>query len=835
MSIYNSKSGIFEPSLKAQSEMQSCKLNESKSRPNITLKKIGQELDEAETKCSTLKSKLNYVIGVCQKVKSEIKGNKGKSEISLKSIRSTCENPNLKFSIKHNDYNSEIMATNKIPNYNLQRMYNIEHKTEGFDTLCLNSISTQSSPRGIVGNDDIIEESENMKEQKQNGLSNVTIIPKIQLDKFPAVMTTMPVQNETLKAIREDSQFYLPEYMQEDLQSLSIENSVEELTSEANDYFHELIPSNSEKKDFRDAELNIPDTAKIRRVDKSKQASRMEKNESNSIYNKIGDTLSKMRKKKVRIRSSISKSTVATKDTNLIGRKEAKKRKHRGRGVIQQSNLLKNPKKSIDVLEIFHNTTMKSSNSGISSKHSKFGKQTKYVKRHSSETANQKIQETLYSDERATDECQFNNKENNQDNQCSQSASYQCNSGATPEKIQEYNKSEKNSKDFYSSAQYKTHQSEHNAFNRCNDPMFIPSYEMSTLASRLKRSNKSYFNTYNFRNIPFVVGTSVTPSHNLGLNIQQVLSVMKTKQPIMNDMSPFFIQKVNRGMKSMSILLEQRNSHSKRLAFNISSHLTGTFNNNENSNINENKKSSVFDLQHMDFARTSNISENAKIIPEKDNNITTQFNKEKIDSYDYKKIKQQSSIVVNKSNTLENIKNQQKVLKVSSNKETNIGDYKMRTITDAHNVKDIRDILSTLHDQFEEINTKYEKLQSKMEKSKDKSLAKELSAMEKELNIKEEEINAIIGLYKEVMSLKQQMKMLHEKNSLVCITTESDKGCHKNPFSISILPGKSHSMNPTQISGRQKFNTMREPPSSIQLVTLLRQIQTFHKQMQLVL
>lgn len=107
-----------------------------------------------------------------------------------------------------------------------------------------------------------------------------------------------------------------------------------------------------------------------------------------------------------------------------------------------------------------------------------------------------------------------------------------------------------------------------------------------------------------------------------------------------------------------------------------------------------------------------------------------------------------------------------------------MGDYKMRTTTDAHNVKEIRDILSNLHDQFEEMNTwvwhiikfknlnflqtyliisliysKYEKLQSKMEKSKDKSLAKELSAMEKELNIKEEEINAVIGLYKEVRDI----------------------------------------------------------------------------------
>ncbi|CAL1677269.1 unnamed protein product [Lasius platythorax] len=761
--------------------MQSCKLNESESRPNITLKKMGQELDEAETKCFTLKSELNYVMGVCQKVKTEMK-----------------------------------------------------------DTLRLSSKSAQLSPRRIVDNyDDVIEEFESSKQQKQNGLLNVTITPKTQLDKKLPI--TMPVQNETLKASGEyeDPLSRFPEYVREHLQSmLRVEDSVEELTSKADEesYFC-VIPPNSARRDIRDAELNlnIPDTAKVRRAEKSKRASRMERSESNSVYNKAGNTLSKMRKRKGRLRSSVSKSTVATKDTSLIGRKEAKRRRHRGHGVIhKQSNPPKSLKKSNDVVEIFHNTTLKSSNSGISSKHSKFGKQTKCVKRHPTETANQKIQETLHL-ERVNHEYQFDNKENEQRNQCPQSLNYQCDSGAIPERVQEHDISEKHSKDFCPSPRYKTHQCEHNAFDRCHDPMFTPSYEMPTLASRLKRSNRSYFSRFNFRNIPFVVGTSVTPSHNLGLNIQQVLSVMKTRQPITNDVTPLLISKVSRGMKPMSILLDQMNSgHSGRSALSISSHLPGIFNNESSNNIKRDKKLSVFDLQRAENARTSNVS-GTTMIPEKDNDVARQFNKEKIDSYDHK-IKQQSSTVVNKSNTPAIVRNQQGVSKILSNKETNIGDYKTRTITSAHNSKEIRDILINLHDQFEEMNTKYEKLQSEVEKSNDKSLAKELSAMEKELGVKEEEINAVIGLYKEVMTLKQQMKMLHEKNSLVCITTESAKGSHKNPFPISsILPGKSHSMNPTQIFGRRKFNATREPPASMQLAALLRQIQTFHKQMQLVL
>lgn len=147
-----------------------------------------------------------------------------------------------------------------------------------------------------------------------------------------------------------------------------------------------------------------------------------------------------------------------------------------------------------------------------------------------------------------------------------------------------------------------------------------------------------------------------------------------------------------------------------------------------------------------------------------------------------------------------------------------------------------------------------------MDKSDDKSLAKELSVLETELNAKEEEINTVVGLYKEVrviikyamytsmgmhiifttlrkqvMTLKRQMKKLHEKNSLICIATESAKETTKDPFPLSIIPGKSPSMNPVQIFSRRKiYNATREPPASMQLAALLRQIQTFHKQLQLV-
>lgn len=54
------------------------------------------------------------------------------------------------------------------------------------------------------------------------------------------------------------------------------------------------------------------------------------------------------------------------------------------------------------------------------------------------------------------------------------------------------------------------------------DPFSTRNYASPTQSSRMKQVHRSYFNRFNFRNIPFVVGTSVTPSYNLGLNIQEV-------------------------------------------------------------------------------------------------------------------------------------------------------------------------------------------------------------------------------------------------------------------------------------------------------------------------
>lgn len=58
-----------------------------------------------------------------------------------------------------------------------------------------------------------------------------------------------------------------------------------------------------------------------------------------------------------------------------------------------QANFPRRPKKSSDVVEIFHNTTLKSSNSVVSGKCSKLDGQ---IKKRLGETVNEKIQEVSF-------------------------------------------------------------------------------------------------------------------------------------------------------------------------------------------------------------------------------------------------------------------------------------------------------------------------------------------------------------------------------------------------------------------------------------------------------
>ncbi|XP_020296451.1 structural maintenance of chromosomes protein 3 homolog isoform X2 [Pseudomyrmex gracilis] len=581
--------------------------------------------------------------------------------------------------------------------------------------------------------------------------------------------------------------------------------------------------------------MNITNVAKTRRT-RSTNCTKIERNDISSVCKTI-TTMSRARKRKGKLQSFVSKSTV-TKNTSFTNRKNVKRHRRKIRHFTMNHNVIhpqsipiKHSKKTQEIVEIFDNTTLKSSNSELSSKYSKFNRQAKTIKKQHNFNinVNQKIQDQLPSEQ-----SDHKNQCYNSENQQLHLLSNQNNVRVISENVQQQGKFKKSSiKSSPSIQKSKLHQYENAVFNRFNDPTFTPSYEMPTLASRLKRSNKSYFSKFNFRNIPFVVGTSVTPSHNLGLNIQQVLNVIKMRQPLANDIAPLLIQKVGKSMNPVLNCLEQINDQCENLFFNSNQQISKTFNNKVNLNMSKDKNFSILNLQNVEKTQNvcvPNISDNAKLLSEKDNNNAKQLSKEEKDEH---KIKRQFSSIINILNLPVYTKDQRDISGKVVNKYK-IGNYNAH-ISVSRNSKEIRDILTNIYNQFEEMNKKYEKLLSEVEKSNDKSVAKKLSVLEKELNVKEKEINAMIGLCKEVMVLKQQVNMLRKQNSPVCTELAKDISC-KTPFPISILSDKLQSINSTEIFDERKiFSVTRKQPAAIQLTALLRQIQTFHKQLQLVL
>jgi len=110
--------------------------------------------------------------------------------------------------------------------------------------------------------------------------------------------------------------------------------SIERLTSQADEDYFRGTPCSARKdieniEDNEDPELNL-DTLNIvkgRRMVKTR--SRTERSEINSVC-RADNVMSKTRKRKAKLRSSVSKSTITTKDTGFIGKKDAKRRRHRG-------------------------------------------------------------------------------------------------------------------------------------------------------------------------------------------------------------------------------------------------------------------------------------------------------------------------------------------------------------------------------------------------------------------------------------------------------------------------------------------------------------------------
>ncbi|XP_012149373.2 uncharacterized protein LOC100877114 isoform X2 [Megachile rotundata] len=612
---------------------------------------------------------------------------------------------------------------------------------------------------------------------------------------------------------------------------------------------HLLQELSSARNNFK---LNISGSVKDGSLGRNKISSKIEKNSKSipsAVSSKKGSSCKldnivslKLKKRRRKIHCSNSKSTVTTRDTNFLGRKDAKRRKQKNNTNNNHSG--KSQQTSNDVVEIYHNRAATGgSTCVISKKHSKLNRHMNYINVLSSVTNEQKSLNVKPRYEDGDYQCNYNIDENSQKNNSQKQYI------SKAEKEDRTNISDRNCDlevsmtPSYAMEKCNLHQYEHSALQAsyCG-PLITHNYEMPTLASKLKRANRSYFSRFNFRNIPFVVGTSVTPSHNLGLNIQQVLSIMKTKQPTINGITPLLIRKVSKGMKPVSTLMEQMNEYSKLSR--INSHVNGIhmqnkslFINRDNNFLENESVSSKYDKKRLNANLKSPIKEyqNIREMIKGYANMYENYHKRK----DTKSENQLNTI---SSTQILQTTDNAKILKLFASQqniklEKNVQDKQACNALsdDCNSSKGIREVLIHLHDQFEELNIKYEKLQAKTKGSNNKELEEEIVSLEKELNTKEDEINAVINLYKEVMVLKRQMKLLQEKNSYICISSEiplQSKKTHSTmPFTLTKSDG---------INDRQKFYHKRgssvistREPTSIRLAGLLRQIQTFQRQLKL--
>ncbi|CAG9855588.1 unnamed protein product [Phyllotreta striolata] len=388
------------------------------------------------------------------------------------------------------------------------------------------------------------------------------------------------------------------------------------------------------------------------------------------------------------------------------------------------------------------------------------------------------------------------------------------------------------------------------------------SYQLPTIASRMKQnvvntlmgsSNLTIGGTSVVRSkkaIPFCPAITASPSHNIGINIQQVMNIMRNRQPI-NGISPTLAHNIglaadrlnNRPMSGLVTDIQ-----SKTYNFMKSQHCPLS-----NSNLNyqqlqdlakgipEETQEEMDGEEPPDFktlvitgptgeitVKTKNVTswanDTAKTVectclPETGNDINYIANNikkaaiGKVASSQINLSQRKPDTSVNKFNF--NTPNNPKLLKRPHTTKTKLKDTpKLVTHLDQLAVctpqllkgkeKNLKEVLTQLHDEFEQLNTRYEELSKTTSSTNQEACKPAMEHLEVELNKKEEEIMMVMTLCKEIMALKNQIKSLK-----------------KAPSHSSVAPDAKGT--PTSAT----FTDYCNPQAAFHLTKLLKQIKTY--------
>nr|CAH7754425.1 unnamed protein product [Callosobruchus chinensis] len=374
---------------------------------------------------------------------------------------------------------------------------------------------------------------------------------------------------------------------------------------------------------------------------------------------------------------------------------------------------------------------------------------------------------------------------------------------------------------------------------------YYKNYELPTIASRMKQAAKTYINTFNFKAIPFVTAISTTPSHNIGINIQQVLNIIKNRHPV-NGISPTLAHNIGLAAEKLnsrplSVLVSNINS---RISY--SSSRCPLSRNMINYNQLQDMAKSIPEESAEEAEAARQDDEDSPVThtiivtgPSGDMEIRTRdvpkwaadptlsqeqctcapkpgmdF-REVVNRYGRNCVAPSSTTVSRsastwgKSNKMLQPKKVQSLNQKKKDKngytatETPMANDDMLENPLQGKERNLKEVLTNLHSDFEYLNNRYEDL-SRKATSEDEDTIKELEKLEIELNKKEEEITMVMTLYKEVLALKQQVKSLKQKTSLGSMTQESKEAA-------------------------SNFKDYNNPQMAFHLTKLLRQIHTYQK------
>ncbi|XP_078039818.1 uncharacterized protein LOC144471548 [Augochlora pura] len=830
-------------------------MDDNKSKKCFPVENMKEWLYQTSIKCQSLKYHMDYMKSACRDMQQDILEPKNAfDDQSYNDPRMKLSDTDETESFRHINYNDSLQKSSDATPESINDNGNGE------------DYESQQSPKL----EDIVPKI-NLQYKDKEKLENKSIRGKLEVD-----ANDIPFRNQTLlqgsrihstpmSPICRDILYeeqnenwhnsYQPHLAQYSTELLDLNNQ--------DDYIHEDQPSAK-----LGIKLDIPSSVRNGSGGKGKAYRKNEKKEKTASsalpskkgsVSKLDDIASlKFRKRRKKLCGSTSKSTIATRDTNIVGRKDVKRRKQKN--VTNSRHIPKYPQTSKKVVEIYHNTAVNTGSTSVSpSKHSRICSHATYNNKLPPGASKQHSVHMKTKCENSNYKYNYNNDEENR------SFSPQKHS-PSKQKIEEKDVSSRNQNytsecpiaPAYTMEQCNLNECQQSILQAtyCNPMATTRSYEMPTLASKLKRVNRSYFSRFTIRNIPFVVGTSVTPSHNLGLNIQQVLSIMKTRQPTVNGIAPLLIHKVSKATKPVPALMGQTNEQLKlsqmnsqminSLVHKANSFLSEPFNvfGNESVSLSYGGRTlGNFNLD-VNITNTKEAVADGTIGPEnipkkKDTRSENQLNR-----WNTRQISQSTNNtkVLKLFSSQQNVKTITEVPNVrqpqpttSKDNECGVDICDTQSVNCSQNAKGIREVLINLHDQFEEMNTKYEKLQAMAEKNNDKKLDEQVSVLEKELSVKEDEINTVINLYKEVMTLKQQMKLLQEKNSYVCISSEipMELNPHHSPVPFMLTKSNGTILQQKLLHGKKSTVVASKEPTSLRLASLLRQIQTFQKQLRL--